>query len=123
MKVLKFLPLLVVLTVAAMLICSQSAQAAEVPHHWHISVKPHNPGQQEARGEIGGAPPANLYGVGQSFVQTPLPNFVNTGDGSDEWPCFGSGGTGSAANVDCPSLGDSGGPFPATAAALGTPAY
>src|SRR5271156_2594229 len=103
MKILKFLPLVVVLTVAAVCICGQPAQAAENPHHWHVQVLPHH-AEQGARGDIGSAPPVGLYGVGQAFVQTPLPNGVNA-DLSALWPCFGSGGTGTAANPDCPSLG------------------
>jgi hypothetical protein len=121
MKRLKFLPLVVVLAVAAMFICGQPAQAAENPHHWHVKVLPHH-AEQGARGELGGAPTPGLYGVGQAFVNTPA-GYADNSDGSELWPCFGSGGTGTAANPDCPSLGDPSVAFPEGAAALGTPAY
>jgi hypothetical protein len=113
------------LAVVALFICGQAFaedKKPEVPHHWHISVMPHNSNGLHVQANIGGAPPANLYSLGEQFVTEPNPPFNNS-DASDYWPCFGTGGSGTAENPDCPTLGDPTIPFPGGAAVLGTPTY
>ena len=124
MKKLFLLPLVALLAVSVLFVGTQQAQAQhkDVPHHWNVKVLPHNPILGDASPDTGGAPPAGLYGIGQAFVVEPEPTWVNS-DGSDEWPCFGTGGSGTSANSDCPTLGDQGGVFPEGAAALGIPGY
>jgi hypothetical protein len=112
------------LAIVALFVCGQQGFAAEVPHHWHIKIVPHKDGG--GGGVIsdsqGAAPPAGLYSAGAAFTNTP--NYLGANsDGTDLWPCFGTGGTGTAANADCPTLGDPSQAFPSGGVAVGSPQY
>ncbi len=124
MKKASLLQVFLTLAIAALFVCGQQVFAAEVPHHWHVKVLPHQPTNRsgEASDAVGAAPAAGLYGIGQAFVETPLGQSENTA-GAELWPCFGGSGT---AQPDCAFIGSTGTADAASlsgSAVLGTPAY
>ncbi|MFZ1132354.1 MAG: hypothetical protein WBV31_11690 [Terriglobales bacterium] len=98
--------------------CSQLALAEGKPR-FQIKVVPRHQGI-DAQLPPAGAPPANLYAVGQWFGATAYPT-VNT-DGSDLWPCFGDSSS-TGPNTDCPTIGNPSIPFPTGGVVVGSPSY
>jgi hypothetical protein len=81
---------------------------AQTSHHGGFKVI--------SRGPVNGAlpdssgPTANIYGQTAVFATTPWVSYTSptNSDGSTLWPCFGGE---TAANPDCPTIGDPSQPF------------
>jgi hypothetical protein len=65
---------------------------------------------------------ANLYGVTQLFGATAVPFGLNS-DGSTIWPCEGTYNSSTAANPDCPTIGNPSQPFPFGGEVIAAPFY
>jgi hypothetical protein len=114
-RLFKMLPLIALIALVAL---GQMAFAEGPQNHYTVKVVPRHSdsGPQPAT-----AITPNLYGLTAAFTATAYP--TTNSDGTDIWPCFGTGESGSSANPDCEFIGDPKIDFPAGGVALGVPSY